>query len=156
MKRVLLYLLNKFSTALLCSLLQGLFFLTFAIVRSWFIPYDSGLGPIWLFPLISQFYSIPAYVLAGVPCSMLIDVFTYRVQFRSRFPRYLIRVALYVFAGIFIIVLFQHFKQTGTVGYVKPTPFADALRVAEAGGLPALLFYHTSLLLQRARTRITQ
>lgn len=157
MERILSYVLNKIFTALLSSFVQGLFFLILAIVRSWFVQYDSELGPIWAFPLLSQVYSIPAYVLAGVPSSMFIDALTYRIHFSSRFPRYFIRVILYALAGTLVVVLFQHFTQTGTVVYVrKPTPIADALRIVIAGALPALLFYHISLLLRWARSGTKQ
>jgi hypothetical protein len=149
------YQLHKVVVALLCSLVQGLFFLIVSVVRSWFVPYDSSFGPVWELPLVSQFYSIPAYVLAGVPCSMLIDASTYWMKFRSRFPRYVIRVILYALAGILVISLFNYVQQQGTVvGYAKPMPIAYTIGLISSHALPALLFYHMSLLVRWINKRI--
>lgn len=153
MKRILWYLLTKIGVGLLCSLIQGLFFLIFALIRSCFVPYDPQFGPIWLIPLISQFYSIPAYALVGSLCSILIDVLTHKLQSGSRYPRYAIRFILYVLSGITVIVLFQHLNSTSSVVYVKPEPFADVLRVIFAGGVPGLLYYHISLLIHWLKAR---
>ncbi|WP_129583605.1 hypothetical protein [Alicyclobacillus tolerans] len=81
---------------------------------------------------------------------MLIDSVIYRIKLHSSLSRYLTEFILYALAGILLIVLIRHVFKSGTVVVIvkKPTPVADALRLAFAGGLPALLFYHTSILLR--------
>lgn len=148
MKRSFKYVLFKIVTAVVSSLLVGVYVLIGESIHYLGTGYQPLMGSIWVFVLITQVYAIPAYVLGGVPCSMLIDGVMCRIRLHLYLSRYLMNFILYALFGIFLIVLIRYAFQSGTVVVVKPTPVADALRLVLDGGLPALLFYHTSLLLR--------
>jgi len=157
MVRGILYVANKLVCALLSSVILEMCLLMWAVIHPVFIHHSSPYQNLWLtflaFTMIFQMYSVPVFLLGGLPSSMLIDSLTFRMKSTSWTLQYFIRFILYAIASILVMTLFFRMMQSGTITYsVKPTLTED-ITLAMSYALPGLVFYHTSLLLKWVKVR---
>ncbi len=149
------YIGHKIRVGVFSSLILGAFLIGVGYLRVLFGADDGAFGPPWGFGLMSQLYAFPAFVLGGAPCSMLIDASLLRVTFHSKLWNYLTHFAVYVVVGFLLILAIKWGLsiQSGTTVVIKSTPVADTFRNLEAGGCPALLYYHVEIVLNWLKMR---
>lgn len=89
--------------------------------------------------IIYLVYSIPIFLLIGIPCTILIDLITNRIGILSKSKLYFVHLGLYSLAGISIALVFFGL----TKGDILQKICSYKAYIVYIGG--SLLFYHISL-----------
>ncbi|MDF9410594.1 hypothetical protein E1B06_02500 [Brevibacillus laterosporus] len=89
--------------------------------------------------IIYLVYSIPIFLLIGIPCTILIDFITNRMGISNKSKLYFVHLGLYSLAGISIALIFFGL----TKGDILQKISCYKAYIVYIGG--SLLFYHISL-----------
>ncbi|MBA4533217.1 hypothetical protein [Brevibacillus halotolerans] len=89
--------------------------------------------------IIYLMYSIPIFLLIGIPCTILIDFITNRMGISNKSKLYFVHLGLYSLAGISIALIFFGL----TKGDILQKISCYKAYIVYIGG--SLLFYHISL-----------
>ncbi|MDC3414745.1 hypothetical protein [Terrihalobacillus insolitus] len=107
--------------------------------------------PLWSTAMIYTLYSLPVYLIGGIPSSLLIDKLVGQKTFNKKITLYLTKFGLY---GVFGIVAAFLFLMVLAIGESETYLISNHLLTYMTLGLIAsLIYYHISLLFFKKQER---
>ena len=106
---------------------------------------DVGYFPFDALFVLYFLYSIPIYIIGGIPYSHYVDIYFEKIKFRNEVQKYIMYFLLYIVGGLFIvgILLFISLLIDGEVSGLLIS------NVFVLGVCASLLFFHISLLFNK-------